>query len=108
MPGLTLAFAAAWGRAARFGRALEDAHPKEPHWYLLAIGVDPAWQGRGIASLLLRSRLKCCDQEGQSAYLETKPDGVSLYEHFDFRRIGDVDMPEGARLLTTMWRPPAT
>jgi GNAT superfamily N-acetyltransferase len=106
-PNLALAFAAAWGRAARFGRAVEDAHPKEPHWYLLAIGVDSGWQGRGIASLLLRSRLKRCDEDGQPAYLETsKPDGVSLYEHFGFRRIGNVDMPEGAPVLTAMWRAP--
>lgn len=63
---------------------------------------------RKLAALLLRSRLKCCDQDGQPAYLETKPDGVSLYEHFDFQRVGDVDMPEGAPRLTTMWRAPAT
>jgi len=99
------ALAAAWGRAARYAHALEDAHPKEPHWYLKAIGVEPAWQGRGVASLLLRSRLERCDQDGQPAYLEaSKPDGVCLYEHFGFRRIGSLDMPEGAPAITAMWR----
>jgi GNAT superfamily N-acetyltransferase len=109
MPHHARALAAAWGRAARYGHALEDAHPREPHWYLKAIGIDPAWQGRGFASLLLRPRLNRCDQDGQPAYLEaSKPDGVSLYEHFGFRRTGNVDMPEGAPVLTAMWRAPAT
>lgn len=109
VPNHALALAAAWGRAARYGHALADGHPKEPHWYLKAIGVDPAWQGRGVASLLLRSRLERCDQDGQPAYLEaSKPDGVCLYEHFGFRRIGTLDMPDGAPVLVAMWRAPAT
>jgi GNAT superfamily N-acetyltransferase len=108
-PKYTWALGAALGRAARFGHALEDAHPKEPHWYLKMIGVDPGWQGRGVASPLLRSRLERCDKDGQPAYLETsKPDNVPLYEHFGFRRIGDLDMPEGAPVITGMWRAPAT
>jgi GNAT superfamily N-acetyltransferase len=109
VPNYARAMAAAWGRAARYGRALEVGHPKEPHWYLKAIGVDPAWQGRGVASLLLRSRLKRCDQDGQPAYLETsQPASVSLYEHFGFRPMGNLDMPEGAPVITAMWRAPAT
>ena len=109
VPQHARALAAAVGRAARYGRALEGAHPKEPHWYLKAIGIDPAWQGRGLASLLLRSRLNRCDRDGQPAYLEAgKPDGVSIYERFGFRRIGNLGMPEGAPLMTAMWRAPAT
>lgn len=101
------------GRMWRFGRTLEDAHPKEPHWYLEMIGVDPDRQGQGVASRLLRSRLKRCDQEGQSAYLETaRPGLVSLYEHFGFRRTRDLPLPRGGPAVTAMWRaplaPPAT
>jgi GNAT superfamily N-acetyltransferase len=108
VPSHALALSAAWGRAARYGHALEDAHPEEPHWYLKAIGVDPAWQGHGVASLLLRSRLERVDQDRQPAYLEvSKPDGVSLYEHFGFRRTGDLDLPEGVPVITAMWRVPA-
>jgi len=107
LPNHSLALATAMGRAARFGRAMDGSHPKEPHWYLKAIGVDPACQGRGVASALLRSRLSRCDQDGQSAYLEaSKPSGVQLYEHFGFRRTGDLDMPEGAPVVTAMWRAP--
>jgi GNAT superfamily N-acetyltransferase len=108
LPVHTQALAPGLAKASRFGRALSDAHPKEPHWYLKMIGVDPSWQGRGVASLLLRSRLKRCDQEGQPAYLEaSKPEGVLIYEHFGFQRKCNLDMPEGAPVQTTMWRPPA-
>ena len=109
VPNHARALAGGWGRAARYGHALEDAHPEEPHWYLKAIGIDPAWQGRGVASLLLRPRLSRCDQHGQPAYLEvSKPDGISLYEHFGFRRVGNLDMPEGAPPVTAMWRAPVS
>jgi GNAT superfamily N-acetyltransferase len=109
LPSHLRALAPALGKAVRYGRALSDAHPKEPHWYLKLIGVDPAWQGRGVASLLLRSRLKRCDQDGQPAYLEaSKPEGVSLYEHFGFQRTDNLHMPEGAPDQWSMWRAPAT
>ena len=108
LPNHARALATAWGRAAQYGHAPEHAHPKEPHWYLKAIGVDPASQGRGVASLLLRPRLNRCDQDGQPAYLEaSQPDGVRMYEHFGFRRTGNLDMPEGAPAITAMWRAPA-
>jgi len=109
VPSHAWALTGSWGRASRYGHALEEAHPKDPHWYLKMIGVDPASQGRGVASLLLRSRLNRCDQDVQPAYLEaSKPDGVSLYEHFGFRRVGSLDMPEGAPVVSGMWRAPAT
>lgn len=94
-------------RAARMGHALSRGHPKEPHWYLKSIGIDPSCQGRGAAGLLLRSRLECCDRDGQPAYLEaSKPEGIPLYERFGFRRTGEVAMPPGAPVVTKMWRMP--
>jgi GNAT superfamily N-acetyltransferase len=100
--------AATRGRAAWYGRALDGGRPKQPHWYLKAIGVDPAWQGHGVAGLLLRARLERCDQDREPAYLEVSPNGVALYERFGFQRAGDLDMPAGAPVLTRMWRTPAT
>jgi GNAT superfamily N-acetyltransferase len=107
-PHYAWALATAGGRVARYGRALQGARPKEPHWYLKAIGVDPSWQGRGVAGMLLRSRLRRCDQDGQPAYLEVGKDGVALYERFGFQPIGDLDMPAGAPAQMGMWRAPAT
>lgn len=95
-------------RAARMGHALALAHPGKPHWYLKAVGVDPASQGRGVAGLLLRSRLNRCDRNGMPAFLEaSKPEGIPIYERFGFRTTGTVALPPGAPVVTTMWREPA-
>ena len=42
-----------------------------PYWYLPAIGVDPAAQGRGVGSTLLRPMLARADAENRPCYLET-------------------------------------
>ena len=108
-PHYVWALATALSRVARYGRALERARPKEPHWYLKALGVDPAWQGKGVAKLLLRSRLECCDADGEPAFLETtRPGGVALYERYGFQSIGDIAMPDGAPAQVAMWRAPVT
>jgi hypothetical protein len=70
------------GQATALAQALARAHPKQPDWYLYAIGVVPSRQARGIGSMLLRSRPRRCDQAGLPAYLEaTKPARVPLYRH---------------------------
>ena len=94
--------------AAALAGAMGRAHPREPHWYLFAIGVDPASQGTGVASVLLRPRLDQCDHDGLPAYLEaSKPASVPLYQHFGFESKGILDLPDGAPPLTAMWRPAA-
>jgi ribosomal protein S18 acetylase RimI-like enzyme len=66
-------------------------HPSEPHWYLPLIGVDPAYQGRGLGSELLSRGLARCDRDGVPAYLEaTSLRSVSLYERFGFETAGQI------------------
>jgi ribosomal protein S18 acetylase RimI-like enzyme len=87
--------------------ALARVHPREPHWYLSTIGVEPDCQGRGIAGSLLRPRLRVCDRTGQPAYLESsKPGNVPLYQHFGFQSTGTPALPDGAPVITAMWRSP--
>jgi ribosomal protein S18 acetylase RimI-like enzyme len=58
-----------------------EAHPQEPHWYLPLIGTDPAQQGRGHGSALLRHALAIFDADRGLAYLEaTSPRNVALYQ----------------------------
>jgi GNAT superfamily N-acetyltransferase len=96
------------GAAVALSHAMARAHPREPHWYLFAIGVDPAGQGTGVASALLRPRLDQCDRDGMPAYLEaTRATTVPLYQHFGFEPTGNLDLPDGAPPLTAMWRPAA-
>ncbi|HET9895392.1 MAG TPA: GNAT family N-acetyltransferase [Streptosporangiaceae bacterium] len=107
LPGYIHALGRHLGPASQLLAALARAHPREPHWYLYVIGVEPARQGHGVASSLLRSRLRHCDLEGQPAYLESsKVTNVPLYEHFGFRPAGTPALPAGAPVLTAMWRAP--
>lgn len=110
LPGHARALGRGMGRASNLLTAMVKHHPREEHWYLYAIGVDPARQGQGIASALLRSRLARCDADAMPAYLEsTKSGSVPLYEHFGFEVTETLNPPKGAPPLTAMWRhPPAT
>lgn len=66
-------------------------HPLEPHWYLPFIGVEPAWQGHGLGSALLRSSLARIDADGLPAYLEsTNPRNRPLYERHGFEALGEI------------------
>lgn len=66
-------------------------HPPEPHWYLPLIGVEPARQGRGVGSALLRHVLERIDRERLSAYLESSnPANVPLYERHGFVVTGTI------------------
>jgi GNAT superfamily N-acetyltransferase len=56
------------------------------HWYLQWLGVDPAYQGKGYSSKLLKPMLARADREGVPCFLETQAEkNVALYEHFGFR-----------------------
>jgi GNAT superfamily N-acetyltransferase len=97
---------------ARRGKALQDAlgtaHPSEPHWYLAALGVDPAAQGKGAGAALMRAGLDRCDREGTPAYLECLERLVPYYERFGFEVRGPIAMPDGAPGQVGMWRPTRT
>ena len=66
-------------------------HPDEPCWYLPLIGVDPARQGRGYGSALLRHAVERCDREGAVAYLESSNlRNIPLYERHGFETMGRI------------------
>ena len=70
---------------------LADYHPHEPHWFLPIIGVDPAHQGNGYGSALMKHALLACDREQKLAYLESSnPANLSLYERHGFEVIAEV------------------
>jgi GNAT superfamily N-acetyltransferase len=108
LPGYARALGRGIGPASELVAAMTKDHPREEHWYLYAIGVDPARQGQGMASALLRSRLARCDADATPAYLESSKSGnVPIYEHFGFEVTGTLTPPRGAPPLTPMWRHPA-
>ncbi len=90
---------------AQIGAEMRAYHPHEPHWYLSMLGVDPACQGRGLGSALLKAGLARCDAEGLPAYLESSnPKNVPLYERFGFEVLGRI-APGDFPGLTPMLRP---
>jgi GNAT superfamily N-acetyltransferase len=94
-------------KQAVIGEVLERMggfHPTGPHWYLAAIGVDPARQGLGLGSALLKHTLQLCDAQGLPAYLESSnPKNLPLYERHGFE-VMDVIQPEDFPPLYPMLR----
>ena len=86
---------------------LEKAHPAEPHWYLSLLGTDPAHQGRGIGSALIRTVTDRCDEQGIPAYLESsKESNVPYYARFGFEVTSVHRFAKGGPDLWLMWREP--
>lgn len=73
---------------------MDTYHPHdEPLWYLPAIGVDAAYQGRGLGSVLMKHALQLCDEQGTRAYLESSnPANISLYERHGFVVMGKIEV----------------
>lgn len=87
-------------------KAMDEAHPTEPHWYLAILGTDPHRQGGGVGGALIRGVTDRCDVTGTGAYLESsKPANVPYYERFGFTVTGEITMPDGPTLIS-MWRDP--
>jgi GNAT superfamily N-acetyltransferase len=81
-------------------------HPKEPCWYLPLIGVDPARQGHGYGSALLRYALERCDRDRTPAYLESSnPRNVPLYERHGFVAMGTIQAGSSPTLVPMLRSP---
>ncbi len=106
-PTLLAAVAGRMMRSARGAGRVQDKHPTAPHYYLFAIGVDPAKQGRGIGSKLLRHVLDRCDAEKTAAYLEASSESnMRLYARNGFEVTEEFKMAPDAPPVWLMWRDP--
>ena len=96
-------------RAARILGGLHDVerrHPREPHYYLAVLGVEPGSQGRGLGTALMVPVLRACDADGVPAYLESsKERNVDYYSRHGFRVTEELRLPEGPPVWL-MWREP--
>jgi len=80
---------------------------REPHWYLLYIGVECEYQGKGYSTKLINHMLEKIDTSKKYCYLETHTEkNVQIFQRFGFQ-VADV-----SRIPTTditnwaMLRPP--
>ncbi|MGD0393682.1 MAG: N-acetyltransferase [Acidimicrobiales bacterium] len=80
---------------------------------LLAIAVDPAWQGHGVGRLLVRSFLdEVSDRGGDAAHVVVgagNRSAVSLYERAGFVTVQRFELHAGTESLLMQWdRPPGS
>lgn len=98
-----------------FGRRLPEvtramAHvsrqaPATAHWYLADIGTDPAAQGQGVGSALLREGLARADANRAPVYLESSDAAnIPIYQRFGFETCSEITYP-GYPVMYGMWRP---
>ncbi len=108
--GFKLGRSAAWRFLAnlRYTDHLHGQLIPAPHWYLWAIGVDPACQGQGIGKKLVAHGLENPDKEAMPCYLEThNPKNVAFYRKFGFKVASDGVIPKRDLRVWAMVRQPS-
>lgn len=95
-------------RLLRLEDFLRTHHLRAPHHFLAILGVEPAAQGRGYSSRLLRALGERADADGLPCYLETDQEkNVRIYERHGFRVTSEHVLTElGGVRFWLMQRPP--
>jgi ribosomal protein S18 acetylase RimI-like enzyme len=88
-------------RMAVYDEVATQFKPKAPHYYLGVIGTDPASQGSGIGSQLLKAfcELSASDPLSSGVYLETAQESnLRFYERGGFMETGRGNLGDA-----TLW-----
>jgi GNAT superfamily N-acetyltransferase len=73
--------------------AMASYHPREPHWFLPLIGIDPRQQGQGHGMSLMTHGLQACDRDGRAAHLDSShPGNVPFYERLGFELLTTIEI----------------
>ena len=68
----------------------------EPYWYLGSLAVRSEFQGKGLASNLIRYILEMCSSQNKLCVLETQHENlVQMYKHFGFDVVDSFTLPVG-------------
>lgn len=90
----------------RVMQQMADYHPREPHWYLPLLGIDPKHQGKGLGGALLAHANDICDRDGALAYLESSnPRNVPLYQRYGFEVMGRIQFGSSPTLVPMVRKP---
>jgi ribosomal protein S18 acetylase RimI-like enzyme len=92
--------------SAASDRAHKQAAPGT-HWYIWALGVDPACQGQGFGGQLVRTVLWQAKARGKPCYLDTEnPRNVPFYGQFGFRQVSESPIiGSDVRVYAMLWEP---
>jgi ribosomal protein S18 acetylase RimI-like enzyme len=107
-PAMARVFGRRLPLALRYLIRIERSHPRgRAHWYLEFFGAEPASQGQGLGTSLLRPILTLCDRDKLGAYLESSTErSCALYERHGFEVVEIFEMPGGGPPIRRMWREP--
>jgi ribosomal protein S18 acetylase RimI-like enzyme len=85
---------------------MEASQPKERHWHLALIGVDPSQQRKRIGDTLLRETLARVDDQQVFAYLESSnPANIPFYQHHGFEVIREIRVDDFPPVIPMVRRP---
>jgi ribosomal protein S18 acetylase RimI-like enzyme len=80
-------------RALRWFGAWSLRDPKEAHWHLGPVGVEPHLQGKGIGTKLIGEWCKLLDSHRAAGYLETdKGYTANFYKKFGFETVSEAEV----------------
>lgn len=73
------------------------------YWYLAVLGVDPAYQGKGIGGVLIEPALSEADRAGLPCYLETMNEAnLAFYRKSGFASAGEAEVSSIGRRKDTV------
>ena len=75
---------------------------------LASLAVDPDYQRKGLASMLMNEGLAQADEEGLPTYLESTPEGALLYPKFGFETVKEHAFFDGKFVANFFIRPAKT
>ncbi len=94
-------------RSLRVDAVMRACRPREPHFYLFAVGVLPAGRGQGLGTALITEMTDEADAAGLPCWLEnTNPPNEGLYRGLGFVPVETFTPAPGCPPVTTMRRQP--
>jgi predicted N-acetyltransferase YhbS len=88
---------------------MDRAHHREPHLYVLVLGVDPARKGQRLGRQLMQHVVAEAARARVPAYLETSnPVNLGFYARFGFEVCQELHARDEAPPVWTLLRPAGT
>ncbi len=88
-------------------RKFDKIRPRQPHWYILVLGVHPDHQGKGMGGELLRKVLQRAEEDRVAVYLESSnPKNLDFYRKYGFELTAEIVPVAGCPPIWGLLREP--